>query len=40
LAAKAAALVTGNKRHFPRNEYEEVRILSPAEFLEEFSTYI
>jgi putative PIN family toxin of toxin-antitoxin system len=36
LVAKAVALVTGNKRHFPRNEYEGVRILSPAEFLEEF----
>ena len=33
LAAKAMAIVTGNKRHFPKGEYEGVRILSPAEFL-------
>ncbi len=32
LAAKAAAIVTGNKRHFPKGEYEAVKILSPAEF--------
>jgi putative PIN family toxin of toxin-antitoxin system len=36
LAAKAVALVTCNKRHFPRNECEGVKIISPAEFLEEF----
>ena len=30
----AIALVTSNKRHFPRKEYEGVKILSPAEFLE------
>jgi putative PIN family toxin of toxin-antitoxin system len=36
LAAKAVALVTGNKRHFPKNEYEGVKIIPPAEFLEEF----
>ena len=40
LAAKAVALVTGNKRHFPKNEYEGAKIISPAEFLEEFSIYI
>ena len=28
------ALVTGNKRHFPRKEYDGVKILFPAEFLE------
>jgi len=33
LAAKAMAIVTGNKRHFPKREYEGVKILSPAEFL-------
>jgi predicted nucleic acid-binding protein len=38
LAAKAVALVTGNKRHFPKREYEMRRILSPAEFLEIFGS--
>jgi len=36
LAGKVEAIVTGNKRHFPRREYERVKILSPAEFLEVF----
>ena len=34
LSGGAKALVTGNKRHFPRKEYDGVKILSPAEFLE------
>jgi putative PIN family toxin of toxin-antitoxin system len=34
LSGGAKAIVTGNKRHFPKKEYEEVRIFSPAEFLE------
>jgi putative PIN family toxin of toxin-antitoxin system len=38
LAAKAVALVTGNKRHFPKKQYEGTRILSPAEFLEMFES--
>jgi putative PIN family toxin of toxin-antitoxin system len=33
LAAKAMAIVTENKRHFPKGGYEGVKILSPAEFL-------
>ena len=33
LSARVAALVTGNKRHFPKRSYEGIRILSPAEFL-------
>jgi len=36
LAARAKAIVTGNKRHFPKREYGGVEILSPAEFLEVF----
>jgi putative PIN family toxin of toxin-antitoxin system len=36
LAARAKAIVTGNKRHFPKREYEGVKILSPADFLEVF----
>jgi len=34
LSGGAEAIVTGNKRHFPKKEYETVKILSPAEFLE------
>jgi len=34
LSGGAKAIVTGNKRHFPKRQYGEVRILSPAEFLE------
>ncbi len=34
LSGAVEAIVTGNKRHFPKKEYEGVRILSPAEFLE------
>jgi putative PIN family toxin of toxin-antitoxin system len=33
LSGGVKAIVTGNKRHFPRKEHEGVRILSPAEFL-------
>lgn len=33
LASKATAIVTGNKRHFPKREYEGVKIFSPAEFV-------
>jgi len=34
IAASVEAIVTGNKRHFPKKEYQGVRVLSPAEFLE------
>jgi predicted nucleic acid-binding protein len=37
LSGRASALVTGSKRHFPKRAYGEVRILSPAEFLEVWS---
>ena len=36
LAAGAAALITGNRRHFPRGSYGAVRILSPAESIKMF----
>lgn len=37
LSGKVEAIVTGNKRHFPMSgKHGEVRILSPAEFLELF----
>ena len=34
IAASVEAIVTGNKHHFPKKEYQGVRVLSPAEFLE------
>ena len=34
LAARVEAIITGNKRHFPKKEYQGTRILSPAELLE------
>jgi putative PIN family toxin of toxin-antitoxin system len=40
LAGKAPAIVTGNKRHFPKKEYGGTKILSPAEFLEGFGNSI
>jgi putative PIN family toxin of toxin-antitoxin system len=40
LAAKAEAMITGNKRHFPKKEYQGTLILSPAEFLETFGDKI
>jgi len=36
VAAASAALITGNRRHFPRGSCGAVKILSPAEFLEMF----
>ncbi len=36
LSGRAEAIVTGNKRHFPRRDYQGVKILSPVEFLEAF----
>jgi putative PIN family toxin of toxin-antitoxin system len=40
LAARAEAIITGNKRHFPKKGYQGTRILSPAEFLEAFGDKI
>lgn len=37
LAARAYALVTGNKRHFSR-EGHKMKVLSPAEFISDFSS--
>ncbi len=36
VTAAAAALVTGNRGHFPRGSYGAVKILSPSEFLDMF----
>jgi putative PIN family toxin of toxin-antitoxin system len=34
LSGEVKAIVTGNKSHFPRKDYQGVKILSPTEFLE------
>jgi predicted nucleic acid-binding protein len=34
LSGGVEAIVTGNKRHFPKRGYEGVKILSPTGFLE------
>jgi uncharacterized protein len=36
LSSKAIALITGNKRHFPKKVYGKTRVLSPGEFFEVF----
>lgn len=36
--AKAEFLITGNKKHFPFEDFKKTRIVSPAEFLEAFAT--
>jgi putative PIN family toxin of toxin-antitoxin system len=36
LAARAEAIITGNKRHFSKKIYQGTQILSPAEFLVAF----
>ena len=40
LTINAMAIITGNKRHFPKKEYEGVKILSPAEFLKDLRKII
>lgn len=36
LASKAVAIISGNKRHFPKKFSGKTKILSPAEFFEVF----
>jgi len=33
IAGKAACLVTGNSKHYPRADCQEILVLSPADFL-------
>ena len=35
-SATADFIVTGNKKHFPKPEYRNTRVVSPSEFLEEY----
>jgi len=37
VAGNIKVLVTGNKKHFPKNNYRQVEIFSPAEFIKEYN---
>ena len=36
VSGKVDFIVTGNKKHFPKTHYENIKILSPSEFLKVF----
>jgi len=36
ISANAGFIVTGNKKHFPEENYKNVKVVSPAEFIEEY----
>lgn len=36
VAGNIKVLVTGNRKHFPKNNYKQVEIFSPAEFIKEY----
>jgi putative PIN family toxin of toxin-antitoxin system len=36
VSVSADFIITGNKKHFPKNFYKSIKILSPSEFLEEY----
>jgi len=40
LSGAADFIVTGNKKHFPKAQYKNVRVVSPSEFLEEYKRTI
>ena len=37
VSVSADFIITGNKKHFPKNFYKNIEILSPSEFLEEYN---
>ena len=37
VSVSADFIITGNKKHFPKNFYKNFEILSPSEFLEEYN---
>ncbi len=37
LTGEAEVIVTGNKKHFPESSYRQVQIVSPREFLDNWS---
>ena len=36
VAGNIKILITGNKKHFPKNNYKYVKIFSPTEFIKEY----
>ena len=40
LSGNADFIVTGNKKHFPKAQYKNVRVVSPSEFLEKYKRAI
>jgi putative PIN family toxin of toxin-antitoxin system len=36
LTAKTNLLLTGNKKHFPLDQYEDVKIINPRQFIDQF----
>lgn len=36
VAGNIKVLITGNIKHFPKNNYRQVKIFSPAEFIKEY----
>ena len=36
LSSKVKYLITGNTKHFPKGEYNNIRIVSPGVFIEEY----
>jgi len=34
IASRAACLITGNKKHFPKESRQSIKIFSPSEFIE------
>lgn len=39
IAGQAACLITGNKRHFPKETRQLIKIFSPSEFIDFFRKY-
>ncbi|MCL4384997.1 MAG: putative toxin-antitoxin system toxin component, PIN family [Cyanobacteria bacterium] len=40
VSSSADFIVTGNKKHFPKTHYKNIKILSPSEFLKEYKENI
>lgn len=40
IAGNIRILVTGNKKHFPKKKYRQVKIYSPAEFIKEYDNLV
>ena len=40
ISSNANFIVTGNKKHFPKSKYRNLKVVSPAEFLDEYRKII